>query len=77
VAALQWIYDNKDAHNIRVVNLSIYSTAEQSYHTSPLSAAVEILWFNGVVVVASAGNVGPCWDPPRLGLWSRSSCPAS
>ena len=28
----------------------------QSYHTSPLDAAAEILWFNGVVVVASAGN---------------------
>ena len=56
VAALQWVYDNKDAYNIRVVNLSINSTAEQSYHASPLDAAAEILWFNGIVVVASAGN---------------------
>jgi serine protease AprX len=56
VAALQWVYENKEAYNIRVVNLSIQSTLEQSYHTSPLDAAAEILWFNGVVVVASAGN---------------------
>lgn len=58
VTALQWVYDNKSAYNIRVINLSLNSTVEQSYHTSPLNAAVEILWFNGVVVVASAGNKG-------------------
>lgn len=56
VEALQWILDNKDVYNIRVANLSINSTVEQSYHTSPLNAAVEILWFNNIVVVASAGN---------------------
>ena len=57
VAGLQWVYDNHNAYNIRVVNLSLNTSTEQSYHTSPLDAAVEILWFNGVVVVASAGNV--------------------
>ena len=56
VAALEWIYNNKDLYNIRVVNLSIQSTVEGSYHESALDAAVEILWFNGVVVVAAAGN---------------------
>lgn len=59
IGALQWIYDNKAQYNIRVVNLSLNSTAEISYHLSPLDAACEILWFNGVVVVASAGNKGP------------------
>ena len=34
---LRWIYDNKDLYNIRVVNLSIHSTVEQSYHDSPLT----------------------------------------
>jgi serine protease AprX len=58
VAALQWILENKDAYNIRVVNLSINSSTAQSYHTSPLDAAAEILWFNKIVVVASAGNAG-------------------
>lgn len=59
VAAMQWILENKEQYNIRVVNLSINSVDEQSYHTSPLDAAAEILWFNGVVVVAAAGNKGP------------------
>ncbi|MGZ9234336.1 MAG: S8 family peptidase [Anaerolineales bacterium] len=58
VAGLQWVLQNKDAYNIRVVNLSLNSSVAESYHTSPLDAAVEILWFNKIVVVASAGNYG-------------------
>ncbi|HBY99529.1 MAG TPA: peptidase S8 [Chloroflexi bacterium] len=58
VSGLQWIYENKDKFNIRVVNLSLNSSSAESYHTSPLDAAVELLWFNGVVVVVSAGNNG-------------------
>ncbi len=56
VAALQWVYDNHAQYNIRVVNLSLNSTQPGSYHDSPMDAAVEILWFNGIVVVAAAGN---------------------
>lgn len=56
IEAIQWVLDNKEKYNIRVVNLSVNSTQESSYHTSPLDAAAEILWFNGIVVVASAGN---------------------
>jgi serine protease AprX len=58
VAGLQWILENKDTYNIRVVNLSLNSSIAESYNTSPLDAAVEILWFNKIVVVASAGNRG-------------------
>jgi serine protease AprX len=58
VAGLQWVLENKDAYNIHVVNLSLNSSVAESYHTSPLDAAVEILWFNKIVVVASAGNRG-------------------
>ncbi|HEX8684293.1 MAG TPA: S8 family serine peptidase, partial [Ardenticatenaceae bacterium] len=58
VASLQWILTNKDRHNIRVVNMSLNSAVPESYHTNPISAAVEILWFNGIVVVVSAGNNG-------------------
>ena len=58
INGLQWVLTNKDKYNIRVVNLSLNSSVVQSYHTSPLDAAVEILWFNGIVVVVSAGNNG-------------------
>ncbi|MCJ7700300.1 MAG: S8 family serine peptidase, partial [Anaerolineales bacterium] len=59
VEALKWALDNKEAYNIRVVNLSINSTVESSYNESPIDVALEILWFNGIVVVASSGNKGP------------------
>src|SRR5687768_7903594 len=58
VAGLQWILENKQRYNIRVVNISLNSSVAESYHTSPLNAACEILWFNGIVVVVSAGNSG-------------------
>jgi serine protease AprX len=58
VGALQWINDNRTLYNIRVVNLSINATTAQSYMTSPIDAACEILWFNGIVVVVAAGNNG-------------------
>ena len=58
IDGLQWVNDNRQAHNIRVVNISLNSSVPESYHTSPLDAAAEILWFNGIVVVVSAGNNG-------------------
>jgi serine protease AprX len=58
VEGLQWILAKKNHYNIRVVNISLNSSIAQSYHQSPLNAASEILWFNGIVVVASAGNNG-------------------
>jgi serine protease AprX len=58
VAGIQWVYENRHTYNIRVANLSLNSTVAESYHTSPLNAALEILWFNGVTVVVSAGNNG-------------------
>ncbi|MBI5029674.1 MAG: S8 family peptidase [Chloroflexi bacterium] len=58
VQGLQWVLQNKNTYNIRVVNISINSTVAESYHTSPIDAAAEILWLNGIVVVVSAGNSG-------------------
>ncbi|MBI5031466.1 MAG: S8 family peptidase [Chloroflexi bacterium] len=58
VNALQWVYNNKATYNIKVVNLSMNSSVWQSYNTSALDAACEILWFNKIVVVVSAGNNG-------------------
>ena len=58
VDGLQWINDNRAAYNIKVVNISMNSAIAESYLTSPLCAAVEILWFNGITVVVSAGNNG-------------------
>ena len=58
IYGLQFVVDNKAAYNIRVVNLSLESTAIGSYKTDPLNAAVESAWFKGIVVVTAAGNRG-------------------
>ena len=58
LAGLEWVGQNHEAYNIRVVNLSLHSSVAESYQTSPLSAAVETLWFRGVFVVVAAGNNG-------------------
>jgi len=66
VEGLQWIYENRATYNIRVVNISVNSSVPEPYHTSALDAAVEILWFNGIVVVVSAGNNGTGSGPVTL-----------
>jgi serine protease AprX len=58
IYGLQFVVDHRDELNIRVVNLSLESTVQQSYKTDPLDAAVESAWFHGIVVVAAAGNHG-------------------
>ena len=58
VKGLQWVYDNRTRYNIRVVNLSLNNGVAESYQTNPIDAACEILWFNKIVVVVSAGNQG-------------------
>ena len=62
IYGLQFVVDNKAAYNIRVVNLSLESTAVGSYKTDPLNAAVESAWFKGIVVVTAAGNRGSAAD---------------
>src|SRR5439155_15025606 len=42
----------------RVVNFSMGGAGTSSFVYDPLDAAVESLWFHGVVVVASVGNYG-------------------
>jgi serine protease AprX len=58
IAAADWILANKDRYNIRVANFSLHSASPASVFYDPLDRAVERLWFNGVVVVAAAGNYG-------------------
>jgi len=62
IYGLQFAVDHKDEYNIRVVNLSLSSTVAQSYRTDPLDAAVESAYFNGILVVAAAGNRGAADD---------------
>jgi len=54
---MQWVYDNKDKYNIRVVCMSFGSSPLDKQ--DPLVVGAESLWNVGIVVVAAAGNSGP------------------
>jgi serine protease AprX len=59
VAGIGWVVAHRTQYNIRVINLSFGAPPPPSYHLDPLSAAVEIAWQRGLVVVAATGNTGP------------------
>lgn len=58
IAALEWVAANHLAYNIRVVNLSLGHPVYEPASTDPLVQAAEALVARGIVVVASAGNLG-------------------
>ena len=62
VRGIEWVVAHQAAYQIRVINLSLGAPVTVSYRTDPLSAAVEIAWQRGLVVVAAAGNTGPQRD---------------
>ncbi len=66
IDGLQWVKNNKAAYHIKVVCLSLNSTVAEPYHSSALDAAIEILWFNSIVVVVAAGNNGTGSGPVTL-----------
>ena len=58
IAALDWILENHQLYNIRVINMSLGKVIQESVDQDLLVLATEAVWDAGVVVVASAGNYG-------------------
>ena len=58
LSAIDWILANREAYNIRVVNMSLGMPAVDSYRDDPLCRAARRLADVGIVVVAAAGNNG-------------------
>ena len=63
IAACDFILAHKAQYNIRVANFSLHSGAFNHFYNDPLDLAVEKLWFNGIFVVAAAGNYGSPTGP--------------
>jgi len=59
IQGIQWCIQNKDRYGIRVISMSLGSTAMQSYEDDPVCLAVEEAWNNDIVVCVAAGNEGP------------------
>src|SRR5688500_12378166 len=58
IAAIDYAIENKDALNIRVLNLSLGAGVYESYNTDPLTLAAKRAVDAGIAVVAAAGNLG-------------------
>ena len=58
IAALDDAVAQKDALNIRVINLSVAAAVYESYNVDPLTLAAQRAVAAGIVVVAAAGNDG-------------------
>lgn len=58
--AMQWIYDNNESYNIKVVCMSFGS--EPLGINDPIMKGAEELWKIGITVVAAAGNSGPEYE---------------
>lgn len=57
LAGIQWVIDNKEKYNIKIMNLSIGT--DNNSPNDPLILAVEKAWDLGVIVTIAAGNNGP------------------
>ena len=55
--AMQWISENKEKYNIKIVCMSFGSTPLDE--NDPLIKGAETLWDNNIVVVSASGNDGP------------------
>lgn len=59
IEAVQWAIENREQHNIRVMNLSLGGPIGGSYKEDPLAMALEAAVENGIVACVAAGNEGP------------------
>jgi hypothetical protein len=59
ITAIEWIINNRETYNVRVLNLSLYAPVAGPYWADPLNQAVMRAWQAGIVVVVAAGNSGP------------------
>jgi serine protease AprX len=58
IAALDYAVANKNTYNIRVINMSIGASIQESFTTDPLTLAAKRAADAGIVVVTAAGNLG-------------------
>src|SRR5215467_674324 len=76
IAAIQKAISLKSTYNIRVINLSLGRGVYESYTLDPLCQAVEAAWNAGIVVVASAGNMGE-YGWPTIDGYSTIGAPGN
>ena len=58
IKGIQWVIDNRDKYNIKVMNLSLVAPVQSPYWADPLNLAIMRAWSEGIVVVVAGGNTG-------------------
>ena len=58
IAALDYVVEQRDRFNVRIVNLSVAAGVYESYRTDPLTLAAKRAADAGIIVVTAAGNHG-------------------
>ena len=59
IRGIEWVIENKEKYNIKIINLSGSSDVEDFDGTSAVSRVANKAVENGLIVVAAAGNEGP------------------
>lgn len=59
LAGMQWVVDNKERFNIKIMSLSLGSKAVGRAYSDSLAVAAGSVWNRGITVIAAAGNSGP------------------
>jgi serine protease AprX len=77
IAAIDYAIALKDAYNVRIINLSVASGVFESYKTAPLARAAKRAVDAGIVVIASAGNLGTneAGEPQAGGITCPGNAP--
>lgn len=65
VRGIQWVVEQREALDIRVLNLSFAARPRWPYFLDPINQALMQTWASGIVLVAAAGNEGP--EPMTVG----------
>lgn len=66
LTAIEYVIANREAFNIKVLNLSFSAPPSSYYWNDPINQAVMRAWQAGITVVAAAGNKGP--DAMTIGV---------
>ena len=69
---IQWVIENRQKYNIRVLNISCGGDYEASYLTDALSQSAEDALRAGIVVVVAVGNAG---NDPNHVIYPPASVP--
>ena len=70
---IEWVIQNRERYDIRILNISAGGDEEASYLTDKLSQTAEDAVRAGIVVVCAAGNAG---DTPDHPIYPPASTPA-